>query len=157
MSLCVFTFVPCPFLLQNVFLKFPGWNSSTFLLSLPFSVTLSVFSFCNSIPTEKSQTISLLSRKIFCERKMSCTRLDFGERAVSLHLARSRNLPYNEWGYSCIGVITVLYISRDVIFKCFNCYLCWILFECCFNLILGTSDRQSKGKEVYIFSLNFEP
>ena len=44
--------------------------------------------------------ISLLSRKKFCKRKLSCTRLDFGEillreqngnpeRAVSFHLARS--------------------------------------------------------------------
>ena len=44
-----------------------------------FSLTLLVFSFSNSIPTEKSQKTFLLPRKIFCKRKLSCTRLDFGE------------------------------------------------------------------------------
>ena len=37
------------------------------------------YPFSSSIPTEKSQKIFLLSREIFCERKLSCTRLDFGE------------------------------------------------------------------------------
>ena len=39
----------------------------------------SVFSFSSSIRTEKPQKIFLLSREIFCERKLSCTRLNFGE------------------------------------------------------------------------------
>ena len=55
----------------------------------------------SSIPTNKSQKIFLLSRKIFCERKVLCTRLNFGEilfagtkraipgGAVLLHLAHS--------------------------------------------------------------------
>ena len=37
---------------------------------------VSIFSFSSSIPTGKSQKIFLLWRKIFCERKRSCTRLD---------------------------------------------------------------------------------
>ena len=40
---------------------------------------VSVFSFSSSIQTEKSQKIFLRARKIFCEQKLSCTRLDFGE------------------------------------------------------------------------------
>ena len=42
-------------------------------------VALLVFSFSNSLPTEKSQKIFLLSRIIFCERKLLRTRLDFGD------------------------------------------------------------------------------
>ena len=37
------------------------------------------FRFSSSIPTNRSQKILLLSRKVFCERKVSCTRLNFGE------------------------------------------------------------------------------
>ena len=64
MSLCVFI---CVFagLRKNVLLKLIHILFSLF----SFSLTLSVFSFSYSIPTEKSQKISLLSRKIFCERK----------------------------------------------------------------------------------------
>ena len=39
---------------------------------------VSVFSFTSSTPTEKSQKIFLLFRKIFWERKISFTRLEFG-------------------------------------------------------------------------------
>ena len=64
------------------------------------SLTFSVFSFSSSIPTEKSQKIFLLSRKIFCIRKPSCTawasakfycesKTGNPEQAISLHLARS--------------------------------------------------------------------
>ena len=79
----------------------PVTCKSDVLFSLfSFSLTLSVFSFSSFIPTEKSRKIFLLSRKIFCKRKLSCTRLDFGEtycgnktgnpeRAIWAHLARS--------------------------------------------------------------------
>ena len=46
--------------------------------------------FSRSIPTEKSQKIFLLSRKIFCERKVSCTRLDFGEMLLREQNGQSR-------------------------------------------------------------------
>ena len=63
-------------------------------------MTFSVFSFSSSIPTEKSQKIFLLSRKIFCIRKPSCTawasakfycesKTGNPEQTISLHLARS--------------------------------------------------------------------
>ena len=55
-----------------------------------FSLTLSVFSFSSSIPTEKSQKIFLLPRKIFCKRKLSCTRLDFGEILLREQNGQSR-------------------------------------------------------------------
>ena len=50
-----------------------------FFFLFSFSLTLPVFSFSSSIPKEKSQRIFSLSRKVFCERKLSCTRLDVGE------------------------------------------------------------------------------
>ena len=55
-----------------------------------FSLTLSVFSFSSSIPTEKSQKIFLLPRKIFCKRKLSCTRLDFDEILLREQNGQSR-------------------------------------------------------------------
>lgn len=48
-------------------------SKSDVLISLfLFSLKLSVFLFCSSIPTEKSQ-------KIFCKRELSCTHLDVGK------------------------------------------------------------------------------
>lgn len=64
MSLSAFTFVFAA--------RMYSWNL-TFSFSLfSFSLTRSNFSFSSSFQTEKSQ-------KIFCERKLSCTHLDFGE------------------------------------------------------------------------------
>ena len=51
-----------------------------------FSLTLSVSSFSSSIPTEKSQKIFLLPRKIFCKRKLSC----FGEILLREQNGQSR-------------------------------------------------------------------
>ena len=55
-----------------------------------FSMTPSVFSFSSSIPTEKSQKIFLMPRKTFCKRKLSRTRLDFGEILLRKQNGQSR-------------------------------------------------------------------
>ena len=87
-------FCVCRFLLENVFLK---------LINIfVFFVFILVDAFPGFIKTEKSQkNLFALAENNFGERKLSCTRLNFGEifiwgnetdnpgRAVSLHLARS--------------------------------------------------------------------
>ena len=97
---CVFNFVFVSFCRQMY-----SWNLWTFLFSLfSFLLVLSVFwffRFPSSIPTEKSQEIFLVSQKIFWERKLLCTHLEFRQnliagtkkgnpkRAVLLHLTHS--------------------------------------------------------------------
>ena len=55
------------------------------------------FRFSSSLPTEISQKIFLMCRKIFCERKLSCIRLDFGEILLRERNGQSRaGLPYNK-------------------------------------------------------------
>ena len=46
--------------------------------------------FSSSVLTEKSQKIFLLSRKIFCERKLLCTCLNFGEMLLREQNGQSR-------------------------------------------------------------------
>ena len=84
MSLCVFTFVLAVFVAKCIL----ETHLSVSLFSL--SLTLLVFSFSSSIPTEKSQKIFLLSWKTICERKLSCTRLDFGEILLREQNGQSR-------------------------------------------------------------------
>ena len=73
----VFYFYLCLFLLQNLFLKL----INIFAFFVFILVNAFAFSFSSSSPTEKSQKIIFFSRKILCERKLSCTclNLDFGE------------------------------------------------------------------------------
>ena len=64
--------------------------STSFFSLLSFSLTLLVFAFSSSIRIEKSRKIFLLSRKIFLERKLSCTYLDFGEILLREQNGQSR-------------------------------------------------------------------
>ena len=73
-ALC-FYFCVCWFFLPNIFLKL----INIFVFFVFILVDASVFSSSSSIPAENLQKIFLLSRKIFCGRKLSCTRLDLSE------------------------------------------------------------------------------
>ena len=98
MSLCVFTFMFACLCCRKY-----SWKSSTFLFPLfSFSLTLMIFSFSRSIPTQKSQKIFLLSQKIFAKEKFSAptwtstkfyrrNKMGHPEDAMSLHLACSGN------------------------------------------------------------------
>ena len=136
MSLC-FYFCVCRFLLQNIFLKLI--NIFAFFVFFVFIlIDALVFSFSSSIPTEKSQKIFLLSRKIFCEYAPAWTSAKFycgnktvnPERAVSLHLALSGSqsdprirciLPARGACHIINIYITyILYIPRGFLPRCFH-------------------------------------
>ena len=84
------TFMSCFFFSVLCLPVFVAKCTSTFLFSL-FGMRVDVvFSFSSFIPTEKSQKIFLLPRKMFCERKLSCTRMDFREILLREQKGQSR-------------------------------------------------------------------
>ena len=84
MSLCVFTFVFAVFVAKCIL------ETHLFVFFVFIVVDAFGFSFSSSIPREKSQEILLLSWKTTCERKLPCTRLDFGEVLLREQNGQSR-------------------------------------------------------------------
>ena len=80
-----------------------------------FSLMLSDFSFSSSNPTEKSQKVFLLPRTIFCKRKLSCTRLDFGE--IQVIAGTKRAIPSGQYRSPCHIINVATDGSCHILFK----------------------------------------